>query len=128
MDKKLATLANTINLNMDMRVEASMETIKAHTINIQSFIYPMAMEYQQSSQRMQTIMHNLVVSVMEHQPPCIRQELSPLANTGHMGGHLPKLRGSPNYSAILLHQATTKATFQKMISTSPLASQRVSIF
>lgn len=46
MDDKLTTLTNNINLNMDMRIEASTDTLKTHTTNIHNLMSAMAMKFQ----------------------------------------------------------------------------------
>jgi hypothetical protein len=62
MDDKLTTLTHNINLNTDMRIEASTDTLKTHATKIHSLMSAMAMEFQQSNHRMHTIMQSLTAT------------------------------------------------------------------
>ena len=66
MDDKLTTLTN-INLNTDMRMEASIETLKTHATNVHNIMSAMAMEFQQSNNCIHNIMQTLVATSLE--PP-----------------------------------------------------------
>jgi hypothetical protein len=62
MDDKLNTLTNNINLNTDMRIEASTDTLKSHATNIHNIMSAMAMEFQQSNNRIHNIMQTLAAT------------------------------------------------------------------
>ena len=62
MDDKLTTLTNNINLNTDMRIEASTDILKTHATNLRSVMSAMAMEYQQSNHRMHNLMQTLAAT------------------------------------------------------------------
>ena len=62
MHDKLTSLTNNINLNTDMRVEASTETFKTHTTNIHNIMSAIAMEFQQSNYRIHNIMQTLAAT------------------------------------------------------------------
>lgn len=62
MDDKLTTLTHNINLNTDMRIEASTDTLKTHATNIHSIMSAMAMEFQQSNHRIHNIMQTLAAT------------------------------------------------------------------
>ena len=49
MDDKLNTLTSNINLNTNMRIEASTDTLKSHATNMHNIMSAMAMEFQQSN-------------------------------------------------------------------------------
>ena len=67
VDGKLTTLANNINLNTDKQIEASTDTLKTHATTIHSIMSAMAMEFQQSNNRMHNIMQTLAATSPE--PP-----------------------------------------------------------
>lgn len=62
MHDKLTSLTNNINLNTDMRVEASTETLKTHATNIHNIMSAIAMEFQQSNHRIHNIMQTLAAT------------------------------------------------------------------
>jgi hypothetical protein len=62
MDDKLTTLTHNINLNTDMRIEASTDTLKTHATNIHGIMSAMAMEFQQSNHRIHNIMQSLAAT------------------------------------------------------------------
>ena len=62
MDDKLNTLTNNINLNTDIRIKASTDTLKLHATNIHNIMSAMAMEFQQLNHRIHNIMQTLVVT------------------------------------------------------------------
>ena len=67
VDGKLTTLTNNINLNTDKRVEASTDTLKTHATHIHNIMSAMAMEFQQSNNRIHNIMQTLAATSPE--PP-----------------------------------------------------------
>ena len=67
VDGKLTSLTNNINLNTDKRIEASTETLKTHATNIHTIMSAMAMEFQQSNNRIHNIMQTLAATSPE--PP-----------------------------------------------------------
>ena len=74
MDDKLITLTNNINFNMDMRNEASTDTLKTHATNIHNIMSAMAKEFQQSNHRIHNIMQTLAAN-------CLPQALGPTWTT-----------------------------------------------
>ena len=62
MDDKLTSLTNNINLNTDIRVEESTETLKTHATNTHNIMSAMAMEFQQSNHRIHNIMQTLAAT------------------------------------------------------------------
>jgi hypothetical protein len=62
MDDKLTTLTHNINLNTDKRIEASTDTLKTHATNIHGIMSTMAIEFQQSNNRMHNIMQSLAAT------------------------------------------------------------------
>ena len=71
MDDKFTTLTNNINLNTDMRIEASMDTLKTHATNIHNIKSAMAMEFQQSNHRIHNIMQTLAATSPDPPPPTL---------------------------------------------------------
>ena len=69
MDVKLNTLSNNINQNTDKRIEASTDTLKSHAANIHNIMNAMAMEIQQSNQRIHNIMHTIATTLPDPPPP-----------------------------------------------------------
>ena len=67
MDDKLTALTNNINLNTDKHIEASTDTLKTHATNIYNIMSAMAMEFQQSNNRIHNIMQILATTSPE--PP-----------------------------------------------------------
>lgn len=61
-DDKLTILTNNINLNTDMQIEASTDTLKTHATNIHNIMSQMAMEFQQSNSRIHNIMQTLAAT------------------------------------------------------------------
>ena len=66
MDDKLTTLTHNINLNTDLRIEASTDTLKTHATNIHNIMGAMAMEFQQSNNRMHNLMQTLTATPSDH--------------------------------------------------------------
>ena len=62
MDDKLTTLTHNINLNTDMRIEASTDTLKTHATNIHGIMSAMAIEFQHSNNRIHNIMQTLAAT------------------------------------------------------------------
>jgi hypothetical protein len=62
MDDKLTSLTHNINLNTDMFIEASTDTLKTHATNIHSIMSVMAMEFQQSNPRIHNILQTLAAT------------------------------------------------------------------
>jgi hypothetical protein len=69
MDVKLTTLTHNINQNTDKRIDASTDTLKLHAANIHNIMSAMAMEFQQSNQRMHNIMHTIAATLPDPPPP-----------------------------------------------------------
>jgi hypothetical protein len=69
MDVKFNTLTHNINQNTDKRIEASTDTLKSHAANIHNLMSQMAMEFQQSNQRMHNIMHTIAATLPEPPQP-----------------------------------------------------------
>ena len=69
VDKKLTTLANTINLNTDKQVAASTDTLTTHATNIHTIMNAMALEFQPSNNRMHNIMQTLAATTPELNQP-----------------------------------------------------------
>ena len=67
MDDKLTTLTHNINTNTDMRIEAPTDTLKTHATNIHTIMSAMAMEFQQSNNRIHNIMQTLAATSLD--PP-----------------------------------------------------------
>ena len=68
MDNKLTTLTHNINLNTDMRIEASTDTLKTHATNMHNIMSAMAMEFQQSNNRIHNIMQTLAATSPDPPP------------------------------------------------------------
>ena len=66
---KLTALTNNINLNTDKRIEASTDTLKIHATNIHNIMSAMAMEFQQSNNRIYNIMQTLAATSPKPPPP-----------------------------------------------------------
>jgi hypothetical protein len=69
MDVKLNTLTNNINQHTDKQIETSTDTLKSHAANIHNIMSAMAMEFQQSNQRMHNIMHTIAATLPDPPPP-----------------------------------------------------------
>ena len=67
VDDKLTTLANNINLNTDKQIGASTDTLKTHASNMHNIMSVMAMEFQQSNNRIYNILQTLAATSSE--PP-----------------------------------------------------------
>ena len=67
MDVKLNTVTTHINHNMDVRIEASTETLKSHAANIHNIMSAMATEFQQSNHRIHNIMQTIAATLPD--PP-----------------------------------------------------------
>ena len=84
VDDKLTTLANNINLNTDKQIEASTDTLKTHASNMHHIMGAMALEFQNSNNRMHNLMQSLATS---SEPPnanlarLSRPPNAPMANT-----------------------------------------------
>jgi hypothetical protein len=77
IDDKFTTLTHTINHNMDMRIEASTDTLKTHATNIHGIMSAMAMEFQQSNHRIHNIMQTLAATSPDPPPPPMLLALYP---------------------------------------------------
>jgi hypothetical protein len=51
-----------LRVNLNMRIEASTDTLKTHATNIHSIMSAMAMEFQQSNHRIHNIMQSLAAT------------------------------------------------------------------
>jgi hypothetical protein len=79
MNDKLTTLTHNINLNTDMRIEASTDTLKTHATNMHSIMSAMAIEFQQSNHRIYNIMQTLASTSPD--PPTTVARLPPTPST-----------------------------------------------
>ena len=95
MDDKLTTITNNINLNTDMRIEASTDTLKTHATNLHSLMSAMAVEYQQSNHRMHTIMQTLTATSPD--PPNINIARLPSAPSTSMDNHNDNQLAPPGF-------------------------------
>lgn len=62
VDDKLTNLANNINLNTDKQIEASTDTLKTHVSNMHHIMGAVALEFQNSNNRMHNLMQSLATS------------------------------------------------------------------
>jgi hypothetical protein len=83
MDDKLTTLTHNINLNTDMRIEASTDTLKTHATNINSIMSAMAIEFQQSNNRI----HNIMQTLASTSPDPPHHRCTPSTHTKYLYGH-----------------------------------------
>ena len=68
MDDKLTKLTNNINLNPDMRIEPSTDTLKMYAMNIHNIMSVMTMEFQQLNHRIHNIMQTLAATSLDPLP------------------------------------------------------------
>ena len=88
MDDKLNTLTNNINLNTDMRIKASTDTLKSHATNIHNIMSAMAMEFQQSNNRI----HNIMQTLAATSPDPLHANTARLPANTYAGDHnIPQL-------------------------------------
>lgn len=66
LDGKVATLASSIKLNTDRRVEMATKILKYQPTNIHTLVGCMALEFQLSNQRTQRIDHKTQTSSTMH--------------------------------------------------------------
>lgn len=85
VDDKLTNLANNINLNTDKQIEASTDTLKTHASNMHHIMSAMALEFQNSNNRMHNIMQSLTATSSE--PPNIAR-LSHPPNTSMANAYI----------------------------------------
>ena len=71
VDGKLTTITNNTYLNMDKWIEASMDTLKTRARNIHNIMSAMAMEFQQSNNRIHNIMQTFAATSPEAPPTTI---------------------------------------------------------
>lgn len=74
VDGKLITLTNNINLNTDKQIKASTDTLKTHATNIHNIMNAIAMEFQQSNNRIHNITQTLVTTSPKI-PPTIHNNI-----------------------------------------------------
>ena len=103
VDGKLTTLTHNINLNTDKRIEESTDTLKTHATNIHTVMSAMALEFQNSNNRMHNIMQTLAATTAES--PHARLPHTPTssmvnAHVGDPNTHLapPGFSGAPYQS------------------------------
>lgn len=98
LDGKLATLASSINLNIDQRVETAMDILNhqaytPHTTYTHTLVGSMAMEFQLSNQQMQGIVNNLATSL----PHLYQQLPQGPCNPNKLKGSYAQLQAPPGF-------------------------------